>query len=62
MFCPGGYNKGHLSLIQDLAIYLQQNGELFNIPVNAPPAYQADLTGNAAAGIHEAAHKHGKLI
>ena len=53
--CPWGHNKGHLGLLQDPAIYLKQNGAPFNTPVNAPPAYPADLAGNAAAGIHEAA-------
>ena len=43
--CPWGHNKGHLGLLQDPAIYLQRNGEAFNI----------DLAGNAAAGVREAA-------
>ncbi len=54
--CPWEHNKGHLSLLQDLAIYLQQNGKPFNIPINAPPAYLDNLAGNAAAGICEADH------
>ena len=53
--CPWGHNKGHLGLLQDPAIYLQRNGEAFNIPADAPPAYPADLAGNAAAGVREAA-------
>ncbi len=53
--CPWGHNKGHQSLLQDPAIYLQQNGEAFNIPADTPPAYPAGLAGNAAAGIHKAA-------
>ena len=53
--CPWGHNKGHLSLLQDPAIYLQRNGEACIIPANAPPAYPADLAGNAASGICKAA-------
>jgi hypothetical protein len=34
-----GTSKGHLSLLQDPAIYLACNGETFNIPPNEPPAY-----------------------
>jgi hypothetical protein len=37
--CPWGHNKGHLGLLQDLAIYLACNGEVFNIPHVEPPAY-----------------------
>ena len=53
--CPWGHNKGHLGLLQDPANYLQRNGEAFNIPANAPPAYPADLAGNATAGVRDAA-------
>ena len=44
--CPWGHNKGHLGLLQDPVIYLQQNGEAFNIPADAPPAYPTNLAGN----------------
>jgi hypothetical protein len=37
--CPWGHSKGHLSLLQDPAIYLACNGEGFNIPQVEPPAY-----------------------
>jgi hypothetical protein len=37
--CPWGHSKGHLSHLQDPAIYLAHNGEAFNIPNNEPTAY-----------------------
>ncbi len=39
IFCLWGHSKGHLSLLQDPAIYLACNGEVFNIPHVKPPAY-----------------------
>ena len=32
-------NKGHLGLLQDLAIYLARNGAAFTIPAAEPPTY-----------------------
>ena len=37
--CPWGHNKGHLGLLQDLAIYLARNGAAFTIPAAKPPTY-----------------------
>jgi hypothetical protein len=37
--CPWGHNKGHLGLLQDLAIYLARNGAAFTIPANESPTY-----------------------
>jgi hypothetical protein len=37
--CPWGHEKGHLSLLQDPAIYQARNGAAFNIPAAKPPAY-----------------------
>ena len=37
--CPWGCNKGHLGILQDAAIFTQQNGGLFTPPAQAPPTY-----------------------
>jgi hypothetical protein len=47
--CPWGPSKGHLGLLQDPAIYLAHNGEVFNIPRVEPPAYPVIPAGAATA-------------
>jgi hypothetical protein len=37
--CPWENNKGHLCLLQDQAIYLSCNGEVFIFPAIKPPPY-----------------------
>jgi hypothetical protein len=37
--CPWGHNKGHLGLLQDPAIYLARNGDVYTIPAAEPPTY-----------------------
>ena len=37
--CPWGHNKGHLGLLQDPAIYLAQNGDVYTIPAAESPTY-----------------------
>jgi hypothetical protein len=37
--CPWEHNKGHLRLLQVLALYLAQNGASFDIPPAKPPLY-----------------------
>jgi hypothetical protein len=46
---PWVYSKGHLSLLQDPAIYLARNGEAFNIPHIEPPAYPVISVGTMTA-------------
>jgi hypothetical protein len=55
IFCPWGHIKGHLGLLQDPAIYLACNGEVFNIPHVEPPAYPvipAGATTNDCKELH----------
>jgi hypothetical protein len=47
--CPWGYNKGHLGLLQDPAIYLARNGAMSNIPNIEPPAYPVIPAGSMTA-------------
>jgi hypothetical protein len=49
IFCPLRHSKGHLGLLQDLAIYLACNGEAFNIPNIEPPAYPVIPAGATTA-------------
>ncbi len=51
--CPWGHGKGHLSLLQDLVLYLQCNGAAFTIPAAAPPDYL--INAPAAVPAREAA-------
>ncbi len=44
--CPWGHSKGHLGLLQDLAIYLAHNREVFIIPNIEPPAYPVIPAGS----------------
>jgi hypothetical protein len=46
---PWGYSKGHLGLLQDPAIYLACNGEVFIIPHIEPPAYPVILASATTA-------------
>ncbi len=61
--CLWGHNKGHLGLLQDLALYLAQNGASFDIPAAKPPSYpvvSADTTAHQREELraqHTSAHK-----
>jgi hypothetical protein len=52
IFCPWGHSKRHLGLLQDPAIYLACNKEVFNIPQNEPPAYPV-IPAGAKTAKHE---------
>jgi len=60
---PWGHNKGHLGLIQNPAIYLARNGNVFTIPAAEPPTYPIILIGanvqqrEELRAINIAAHK-----
>ena len=45
---PWGHRKGRLGLIQDIALYLQQNGVNFDIPMNYHLPYPVILPNNSA--------------
>ncbi len=47
--CLWGHSKGHISLLQDTAIYLACKGETFNIPKIEPPAYPVIPAGATIA-------------
>jgi hypothetical protein len=49
IFCPWGHSKGHLGNLQDPAIYLSRNREMFNIPNIEPPAYPVIPAGSTTA-------------
>jgi hypothetical protein len=51
--CQWRHSKGHLGLLQDLAIYLARNGEAFNIPHVEPLAYPVIPTGATTANREE---------
>jgi hypothetical protein len=61
--CPWERSKGHLGLLQDPAIYLSCNGEMFNIPYIEPLAYPVIQVGATTTkckelrAINAAAHK-----
>jgi hypothetical protein len=57
IFCPWGHSKGHLGLLQDPAIYLTCNREVFNIPHVEPLAYPF-----IPAGATTADHKELRAI
>jgi hypothetical protein len=44
--CPWGHSKGHLGFLQDPAIYLARNGEVFNIKNIELPAYPVIPAGS----------------
>jgi hypothetical protein len=46
--CPWGYNKGHLGLLRDPALYLAQNGVSFDIRAAKPPPYPIVPAGATA--------------
>ncbi len=50
--CPRGHSKGHLGLLQDPAIYLTCNREVFNIPRIEPLAYPV-IPAGATTAKHE---------
>jgi hypothetical protein len=47
--CPWGHGKGHLNLLQDPVLYLQQNGTSFTVPGAAPPEYPINSPAAAPA-------------
>ena len=50
--CPWGRRKGHLGILQDVAVFAQCNGGLFTPPMQAPPTYP-DLPPAASTTQHE---------
>jgi hypothetical protein len=51
--CPWGHNKGHLNLLQDQAVYLACNGEVFTIPAIDSLPYPIILSGATTAECKE---------